>query len=190
MKLFVRKFISMLITVLAVAFLVFLAFAVIPGDPATAQLGTQATPERVEALREEMGLNRPFPVRFAEWAFGMLHGDMGTSYSYGTPVSELVGDKLPITLTLTLMAFVIMLIIAVPLGLYTAGHEGGAADHAVMAVNQVIMAVPPFFSGILITLAFFTCSHRGAMFPIRRAYRDFWGICFSRPWRSPCPGRP
>lgn len=144
----------MLITVLAVAFLVFLAFAVIPGDPATAQLGTQATPERVEALREEMGLNRPFPVRFAEWAFGMLHGDMGTSYSYGTPVSELVGDKLPITLTLTLMAFVIMLIIAVPLGLYTAGHEGGAADHAVMAVNQVIMAVPPFFSGILITLAF------------------------------------
>ena len=60
MKLAAKKFLSMVITILAVAFLVFLAFAVIPGDPATAQLGTRATPERVEALREEMGLNRPF----------------------------------------------------------------------------------------------------------------------------------
>ena len=81
MKLLIRKFISMIVTILAVAFLVFLAFDVIPGDPATAQLGTQATPERVEALREEMGLNRPFPVRFGEWLFDMLRGSMGTSYS-------------------------------------------------------------------------------------------------------------
>ena len=154
MKLLIRKFISMIVTILAVAFLVFLAFDVIPGDPATAQLGTQATPERVEALREEMGLNRPFPVRFGEWLFDMLRGSMGTSYSYGTPVSSLVGDKIPITLTLTLMAFLIMLVISIPLGLYTARHEGGAADHIIMAVNQVIMAVPPFFSGILITLVF------------------------------------
>ena len=154
MKLAAKKFLSMVITVLAVAFLVFLAFAVIPGDPATAQLGTQATPERVEALREEMGLNRPLAVRFGEWALGMLHGDMGISYSYGTPVSELVGDKIPITLTLTLMAFLLMLVISIPLGLFAARHEGGAADHVIMAVNQVIMAVPPFFSGILITLVF------------------------------------
>ena len=153
-KLLIRKFISMIVTILAVAFLVFLAFDVIPGDPATAQLGTQATPERVEALREEMGLNRPFPVRFGEWLLDMLRGSMGTSYSYGTPVSSLVGDKIPITLTLTLMAFLIMLVISIPLGLYTARHEGGAADRIIMAVNQVIMAVPPFFSGILITLLF------------------------------------
>ncbi|HJA92977.1 MAG TPA: ABC transporter permease [Candidatus Eisenbergiella merdipullorum] len=154
MRLLIRKFIAMVITILAVAFLVFLAFTVIPGDPATAQLGTQATPERVEALREEMGLNRPFLVRFGEWMLGMLCGDMGTSYSYQTPVSSLVGDKIPITLTLTLMAFLMMLVISIPLGIYTARHEGGAADHAFMAVNQVIMAVPPFFSGILITLVF------------------------------------
>ncbi len=101
-----------------------------------------------------MGLNRPFPVRFGEWLFDMLRGSMGTSYSYGTPVSSLVGDKIPITLTLTLMAFLIMLVISIPLGLYTARHEGGAADRIIMAVNQVIMAVPPFFSGILITLLF------------------------------------
>ena len=65
-----------------------------------------------------------------------------------------MGDKIPITLTLTLMAFLIMLVISIPLGLYTARHEGGAADRIIMAVNQVIMAVPPFFSGILITLLF------------------------------------
>ena len=154
MKLMLRKILSMLLTILAVAFLVFLAFSVIPGDPATAQLGTQATPERVEALREEMGLNRPFLVRFGEWVFDMLRGNMGTSYSYGTPVSSLIGDKIPITLTMTLLAFLMMLVISIPLGIYTARHEGGAADHVIMAVNQLIMAVPPFFSGILITLVF------------------------------------
>ena len=128
MKTLIQKLIAMILTLLAVAFLVFLAFTVIPGDPATARLGTEATPERVEALREEMGLNRPFLVRFGEWALGMLRGDMGTSYSYSMPVTEMVADKIPITLTLTLMAFLIMLVLSIPLGLYTAKHEGSPVD--------------------------------------------------------------
>ena len=154
MKTLIQKLIAMILTLLAVAFLVFLAFTVIPGDPATARLGTEATPERVEALREEMGLNRPFLVRFGEWALGMLRGDMGTSYSYSMPVTEMVADKIPITLTLTLMAFLIMLVLSIPLGLYTAKHEGSPVDMCIMSVNQIIMAIPPFFSGILITLIF------------------------------------
>ncbi|MFR9232606.1 MAG: ABC transporter permease subunit [Eisenbergiella massiliensis] len=79
---------------------------------------------------------------------------MGTSYSYSMPVTKMVSDKIPVTLTLTLMSFAMMVLISIPLGLYTAKHEGGTADHVVLALNQIIMAVPPFFSGILITLLF------------------------------------
>ena len=154
MKAVGKKLVSMVITLLAVSFLVFAAFAIIPGDPALAQLGTEATPEMVEALREEMGLNRPLPVRYVSWIVNMLKGDMGTSYSYGMPVSEMIMEKIPITLTMSLMAFLMMVIIAIPLGLYTVKHEGGVVDHIVTTVNQIIMAVPPFFSGILITLFF------------------------------------
>ena len=74
MKYMIKKLISMAATLLVVSFLVFLAFAVIPGDPATSKLGTEATPARVEALREEMGLNRPLPVRYASWLAGMFRG--------------------------------------------------------------------------------------------------------------------
>mgnify|MGYP003266214156 FL=1 len=92
-KYFIKKLISMAATLLVVSFLVFLAFAVIPGDPATAKLGTEATPAKVEALREEMGLNRPIPVRYAAWLGGLLQGDMGTSYSYSMPVTKMCRIK-------------------------------------------------------------------------------------------------
>lgn len=149
-----KKIISMLATLLIVSFLVFLAFAVIPGDAAVSKLGTQATPERIAALREEMGLNRPFFVRYGDWLSSAVRGDFGKSYSYGTSVSSLISQKLPITLALAMLSFVIMFVCAIPLGIYTAKHEGGALDRIIMVVNQVIMAVPPFFSGILITYVF------------------------------------
>lgn len=152
MKTVVKKLVSLILTLLAVSFLVFTAFAVIPGDPALAKLGTEATPERIEALREEMGLNDPLLVRYGKWLGNMLTGDLGTSYSYNMPVSSMIGDKIPITLTLSLMAFAMMLLISIPVGLYAAKHEGGVVDRIVVLVDQIIMAVPPFFSGILITL--------------------------------------
>ena len=117
-------------------------------------LGTQATPERAEALREELGLNDPVLVQYGRWAAGFLKGDMGTSYSYRMPVSEMILDKLPVTITMTLMAFVWMILISIPVGLYAAKHEGGMTDRIITVVNQIIMAVPPFFAGILITFVF------------------------------------
>lgn len=149
-----KKLLTMFFTLLAVTLFVFLAFHVISGDPVTSMLGTTATPEKVEALREEMGLNDPVLIQYGRWAAGFLTGDMGTSYSYRMPVSQMVADKIPVTLTLTVMAFLIMVIIAVPLGIYTARHEGGIADRSIYIINQVIMAFPPFFAGILITLLF------------------------------------
>ena len=154
MKYVVRKILTMILTLLAVTFFVFLSFHVISGDPATSMLGTEATPQKVAALREELGLNDPVLVQYGRWAVGLLHGDMGTSYSYRMPVTGMVANKIPVTITLTLMAFVLMVMISIPLGIYTAKHEGGVVDRIIYIINQIIMAIPPFFSGILITLIF------------------------------------
>ncbi len=154
MKYVGKKLLTMLLTLLLVSFLVFLCFTVIPGDPASARLGTEATPEAVEMLREEMGLNRPFFVRYGDWLLSFVRGDFGESYDYEMTVGELLADKIPITLTMSLMSMLLIIVLSIPLGLYTARHEGSWADRGIYALNQVIMAVPAFFAGILITLFF------------------------------------
>lgn len=154
MKYIGKKVIMMAATLITVSFLVFLSFFVIQGDPATSMLGTQATPDRIAALREEMGLNDSFFTQYFRWAGAFLKGDMGISYSYRIPVETMIVDKIPVTLTLTGMAFLMMLVLAVPLGIYTAKHEGGAADRSIYVLNQIMMAIPPFFAGILITFLF------------------------------------
>lgn len=145
---------AMIVTLLAVSFLVFLSFQVISGDPAVSMLGTQATEEKVEQLREEMGLNDPLLEQYGSWLSGFVQGDMGTSYSYQTSVTEIVLDKLPITIVLTVLSFLVIIVLALPIGIYCAKHEESKVDRAIYIINQIIMAVPPFFSGIIITLLF------------------------------------
>jgi ABC-type dipeptide/oligopeptide/nickel transport system permease component len=154
MRYVLKKIITVFLTLFAVTLFVFLAFHLISGDAATSMLGTQATPERLEALREQLGLNDPVLVQYGRWALGFLKGDMGTSYSYQMPVSDIISGKIPVTVTLTMMAFLMMVVIAIPVGIYTAKYAGGLADKVIYIINQVIMAFPPFFSGILITLVF------------------------------------
>ena len=154
MKYVGKKIATMCLTLLLVSFLVFLCFAVIPGDPALAKLGTEATPERLEALRKEMGLDQPFLIRYADWLLSFVRGDMGESYSYERPVTSMLADKVPITVTMSVMSMIIIVGVSIPLGLYTARHEGGTADRIIYAINQIFMAVPAFFAGILITILF------------------------------------
>ncbi len=154
MKYFTKKLAGLLATLLAVSFLVFAAFAVIPGDPATAMLGTEATESRLEALREELGLNAPLMVRYLRWIKDFLRGDFGNSYRYNMSVMSMIRDKVPVTLTLTAISFALIVLISIPLGVACARYAGGILDHVIVVANQIIMAVPPFFSGILITLVF------------------------------------
>ena len=154
MKYVGKKIATMCLTLLLVSFLVFLCFAVIPGDPALAKLGTEATPERLEALRKEMGLDQPFLIRYGEWLLSFIKGDMGESYSYGIPVGSMLADKVPITVTMSVMSILMIIGVSIPLGLYTAKHEGGIIDRVIYGINQVFMAVPAFFAGILITILF------------------------------------
>ena len=176
MKYTLKKLFTTCMTLIVVSLCVFLAFNVLPGDPAVRMLGLEASDELIEQTREAMGLNDPFIVRYLRWFTSFIRGDFGTSYSYNIPVAGMLLNKVPITLSLGLFAFFITVLISIPLGILTAKHENGVLDRINTIVNQVIMAIPPFFSGILITFVF------GMIFKIFTpggyiSYKDdFWGF--------------
>ena len=89
-----RKLLTLLVTMVVVSFLTFAAFDLISGDPATAMLGTQATPETVAALRAQLGLDAPLPVRYSQWLLGFFNGDLGMSFQYRLPVRELLLERM------------------------------------------------------------------------------------------------
>ncbi len=154
MKYVIKKLLTTFITLFAVSALVFFSFSVIPGNPAVARLGTEATKEKVEALTHEMGLDRPLPVRYGEWVSGLFKGDLGRSYSYNTSVTALLSEKIGTTLLLSFLAIGLTILLAFPIGVYCARKSDSKLDVVLTGFNQFIMAVPSFFSGILITLLF------------------------------------
>ena len=154
MKYTIKKFFSTLMTLIVVSLCVFLAFNVLPGDPAVRMLGLEASDELIEQTRQAMGLNDPLLVRYFRWFIAFLHGDFGTSYSYKVPVAGMLLNKIPITFSLGILAFILTVLISIPMGIVTAKYENGVLDRIITVFNQIIMAIPPFFSGILITFIF------------------------------------
>lgn len=154
MKLVLKKTASLIITLFVVSLLAFLAFQIIPGDPTTKILGTSASPEKVEALRTQLGLNRPVLVRYWEWLVAFIRGDFGMSYNYLRPVSSLLADKLPVTVLLTVLSFAMTALISIPLGMASGSLRSRVADHLAVVADQIIMAVPPFFFGIIACFVF------------------------------------
>ena len=159
MKYALRRIAMLLLTMAIVSLLAFVAFDLISGDPATAMLGTQATEESVAALRAQLGLDQPLLLRYGRWLAGFFTGDLGTSYSYYQPVWDLIASKVSLTLTLSLLSFLLIVAVSVPLGVWSARSAGGVRDGVRTAVNQLCMAVPPFFTGILLTWLFSTVLH-------------------------------
>lgn len=159
MKYALRRIAMLLLTMAIVSLLAFVAFDLISGDPATAMLGTQATEESVAALRAQLGLDQPLLLRYGRWLAGFFTGDLGTSYSYYQPVWDLIASKVALTLTLSLLSFLLIVAVSVPLGVWSARSAGGVRDGVRTAVNQLCMAVPPFFTGILLTWLFSTVLH-------------------------------
>ena len=154
MKYGIKKVTGLIITLLIVSMLAFLAFEIIPGDPARSILGTEATEEKVQALREEMGLNRPLPQRYGQWVKDFVTGDMGTSYYYQEPVKKMIGDKIPITLAMTTMSFVFILCLSFPISILCVRYENKWIDRFFLILNQLTMSIPPFFIGIIFTFLF------------------------------------
>lgn len=176
MKYIVKKAGTLIITLLIVSFLSFFAFSIIPGDAAKSRLGTEATQEQVEALQKEMGLDQPVLVRYGNWLKDLAGGDLGESYSYSMPVAELLKDKIPITVALTLMSFFLILAVSIPLGIFTARHEGKLPDRILMILNQIVMSVPGFFLGILLTFVFGLLLRWFTPGAYVSVSEDFWGF--------------
>ncbi len=154
MKFYIRRLLTLIITLLLVAAFTFIAFQVIPGDSALTKLGMEADEEAVEALRESLGLNDSLPVRFVRWLGGAVRGDFGMSTRYNMSVSELLSERLPVTLWLAVLSFLFILIITIPVGIISSKKRNGLLDRIIQWSSQTIMAIPPFFLGMLITLVF------------------------------------
>ena len=154
MRYFIKKTIALLITLLLAVFLTFLIFEVIPSDAAEASLGIDATEEEIQALREEMGLNRPLIVRYGSFLKSAVTGDFGESDHYGIPVSELLKDRFGVTISLALFSFVLIVGISVPLGIFAARTKTKIGEGSVVFLTQTMMAVPSFFLGVLISFLF------------------------------------
>src|SRR5262245_20377560 len=141
-------------TLLVASLVVFAVLEILPGDPARLMLGMNATPDAVEALRQQTGLNQPLVWRYLSWIGGMLTLDFGRSYTYSVPVMELVQDRIGVSLPLAILALFLSTAIAIPVGIFSAERRGHAADAVTMGAAQLGVAVPNFWFALLLIYVF------------------------------------
>ena len=141
-------------TLLAIVVLTFGLVRLLPGDPASAVIGSRVTDVEIAQQRARLGLDRPIGVQFAGYVAGLLHGDLGQSSRLGVPVRELVVSRAPVTLLLTAMASAIAVAMAVPLALLAAIWRDRAPDLLIRGVFQVGLSMPTFYLGLLLLTAF------------------------------------
>lgn len=148
----VGRLLQSLVVVVLVVVIVFVVVHLVPGDPVVAMMGGQAsvTPEVLTTLRHNWGLDRPLPVQFASWVFGLLRGDLGLSFRSQAPVATLIANALPATLELTIAAVIVSLIIAIPGGIVSAVHENSVLDYIVSGLVTLAMSVPGFWISIIL----------------------------------------
>ena len=146
--------VSLVISLIVASMVIFLIIEIVPGDPAAFMLGLNAQPEAVEALRAQLGLNASAPERYLTWVSGMLQGDFGTSYTYRAPISDLIADRIWVSLPLAVYALVLSTLIAFPAGIFAASRRGGAGDTAIMGATQLGVAIPNFWFAMILVLIF------------------------------------
>ncbi len=157
MKLFLfaaRRLGRLLLTVLLISTIIFFVVRVIPGDPALVIAGVDASPEAVDAIRAKIGTDRPLGEQYVTWLAAVARFDFGTSLVTGQPVAGMILQRFPLTLTLALLGMAIAVVIALPLGILGAVRRWSGWDWLGMFFVQVGMAVPSFWLGILLLLAF------------------------------------
>ncbi len=149
-----RRFLTAVISVLLASVLVFSALLAVPGDPAEAILGLNASPQALTALRDQLGLDQPPARRYVEWLGGILHGDFGESINYQRPVGSLIAARLGVSIPLSLGAALIACLIALPTGIVAALRRGTALDPLVTSASQLGAAIPSFWLGLMLILLF------------------------------------
>jgi peptide/nickel transport system permease protein len=150
----VRRIASTIPVVLLVALFVFSLLYIAPGDPAAIIAGDQATPDDVDRIRASLGLDRPFLIRFLDWFWHILHGDLGTSVFTNLPVTHMIAQRIEPTLSLMTLTLILSLTLAIPIGVVAAWKHGTWIDRAVMMVAVLGFSTPVFVIGYLLAYVF------------------------------------
>lgn len=149
-----RRLVHLLLVLLAVTFLSFVVVDLLPGDAAVVVAGDNATPEQVAQVRQELGLERPMLVRYADWLGGVLHGDLGHSFRTGQPVAQALAERIPVSFEITVIAQLLALLVAVPLAVYSAYRPGRVVDRTSMTLGFGAAAMPQFVFGMVLIVIF------------------------------------
>jgi len=162
-RLIAKKLLTLVPVLLIVSLLTYLLLSLLPGDPALQVLGPgAASAESIAAVRADLGLDRPLPVRYANWLGSALSGDLGTSYITRQPVADALLDRLPVTLELMVLSLLIALVLAIPLGVFSAYWKGGRFDRSVTGATFGLLALPNFIFALILIFFF---SVRFRLFP-------------------------
>ena len=150
----IRRLLLTIPVLLGVATLVFALIHLVPGDPAQSMLGEGASVEDVAKLRQSLGLDRPLLVQYRAFLTGLVRGDLGSSFRYGTPVTREIRDRLFRTMQLAIAAMTVAILLALPLGIVAAVFRGTAVDHAAMTLALAGISMPNFWLGPLLAILF------------------------------------
>lgn len=144
----------MALTLMVASMVIFVVLEILPGDPASYMLGLDAREDTLAALRAQLGLDKPAIVRYFNWIGGLLSGDLGISYTYDVPVSELILERMVVSVPLALFAMILSTLIAIPLGMIAASRHNKPHDLIIMSLSQLGIAIPNFWFAILLTIVF------------------------------------
>ena len=173
-----RRLIEALIVVIIVSVLIFVIMRLLPGDPLTLYINRNQldnlSPEQMQALRVQFGLDKSLPVQYGSWMLGMLHGDFGHSISYDLPVGQLILERFPVTLYLGILAFIVSSILGILAGLICALRRGGTLDAIVTSVANFGISVPNFWLGILVIYLFGLALGWLPTQCVTSPFEDFW----------------
>ena len=154
MTFIVRRLAGTIPVLFLVSVMVFLLIHLIPGDAATVVLGEEATPQAKAEFRHQLGLDRPLPVQYVSWVWKILHGNLGQSLTDQTSVAQTIGQRLPVTIELAILSFVVALLIAIPAGIIGATRRGKLSDYVGTAVSFAGMSIPSFWLAIMLIIFF------------------------------------
>lgn len=148
----IRRVMLFIVTVALVSLITFAVFQVMPGDPIRIMLGPDADEAQIATLKAQLGLDQPLHTQYFEWIKGLMTGDLGQSIRFSKPVSELILDRLPVTISLAIMSLTIIVVVAIPLGIFVAKRQNKLSDVVLSTVTQLGMAIPSFWLGMLLIL--------------------------------------
>ncbi|NMM86540.1 hypothetical protein B2J88_19590 [Rhodococcus sp. SRB_17] len=152
LNLIAKRIASAVPMLLLVSFFVYALVDLVPGDAAAVLAGDNATPEQIEQTRQALGLDQPLIVRYLDWLGGALTGDLGTSLYSSQSVVHILGERLPVTLSLTLVTMLIVIAVGLPAGIFAAVHPNSWLDRTLTVLSSVAMAVPPFIVALALVI--------------------------------------